>query len=266
MEIKQIALVYFSPTQTTKRVLEGMVTGIENIDIIHIDLTLPVSIFEEITFTSHDLVIFGSPVYAGRIPKDSAVRFKQIKGDQTPAVFVGVYGNRAFEDAVLELKNLMEDQGFVGVAGAAFIGEHSYATPEMNIANGRPDDEDLKIACEFGENTISRLLGCTAIEALPALVVPGNFPHRDPMQPNDSSPETNSDLCTLCGICVDVCPTGAITMKDRIQTDGIKCILCCACTRKCPTSARELQTEQVLKFRTFLVNQHSKRKEPQLFF
>jgi hypothetical protein len=79
---------------------------------------------EPATFPPGLPVLVGAPVYAGRIPPAAAQRFLTLRGNDTPAIPVVVYGNRHYNDALLELADLLTSAGFVPVAGAAFIGEH----------------------------------------------------------------------------------------------------------------------------------------------
>ena len=74
---------------------------------------------------------------------------------------IAVYGNRAFEKAAAELAALAARQGFVPVAAAAFVGEHSYSTPETPVAAGRPDAQDLARAAEFGAAVRKKLAAGT---------------------------------------------------------------------------------------------------------
>ena len=107
MVIKQVKLIYFSPTGTTRKVLESIAKGIGVEDVEHIDLTLPDGAQQTITCFSDELAIIGAPVYGGRLPVDAISRFKQLKASKTFAVVIVVYGNREFEDALLELKILL---------------------------------------------------------------------------------------------------------------------------------------------------------------
>jgi hypothetical protein len=92
----------------------------------------------------NDVVVIGAPVYAGRVAKDAVDYFKTINGAGSLAILVVLYGNREFEDALLELKNIAIDQGFIPFAASAFIGEHSFSSKEFLIAFNRPDEDDLK--------------------------------------------------------------------------------------------------------------------------
>ena len=177
MEMKQVKLIYFSPTGTTRKVVESVAQGITNAPIEHIDLTLPDHARQAITPSPDDLVILGAPVYGGRLPVDAINRFKQMKAGNTLAVVIVVYGNREFEDSLLELKNLAVELGFIPVAGGAFIGEHSFATPDVPIANGRPDSLDVRKAMAFGARIKNKIASLQSSVALTDLEVPGRFPY-----------------------------------------------------------------------------------------
>ncbi|GET20152.1 EFR1 family ferrodoxin [Prolixibacter denitrificans] len=252
-------IVYFSPTHTTRQVLERITNGVNSNPVKHIDLTLSSSAWEA---ESDEITIFGVPVYGGRVPAEATHRLKQIKGNQTPAVVVVVYGNRAYEDALLELRDIVTEQGFVPIAAAAFIGEHSYTTSDYLIAPGRPDTNDLQKADDFGKKINELLL---ETETLSPIAVPGNFPYKPLGQKPPIAPVTVAEKCDQCGICVSVCPTDAITLNDLPETNASACILCCACIKECPTDARVNDSEFIKEKSQWLVDNYSERKEPEVF-
>jgi len=261
---EQTKLVYFSPTETTKKIVEGIARGVESKRVEHLDLTPPdarTRVFHEM----HDeLVLVGAPVYGGRIPIDAVRRLKRLKGNNTPAAIVVVYGNRAYEDALLELRDIVKSIGFQAIAGAAFIGEHSFSTAEMPLAAARPDGTDLLDAVEFGHLLREKLAKMSGVDH-PTLAVPGNFPYRERGEPSGITPITDETLCGKCETCVAVCPAAAITAIDRIETDPTACILCCACVKNCPTGARVLENERIRRTMEWLYEHHSERKEPEMF-
>ena len=234
MKIENMDLIYFSPTQTTKKVLEAIAGGIQAKEVTHIDLTLPASIRQ----LNGDFAVIGVPVYGGRVPISAEQRLQQIDSRNTPAAVVVVYGNREFEDALLELRNIVTDSGFIPIAGGAFIGEHSFATKDRPIAMGRPDPEDLEKAKHFGEQIRGKIADLDSFDKVPKLEVPGNFPYKERKKAPKISPITQETLCTTCGTCASVCPTSAITVNETVLTHTEDCIRCCACVKNCPTEAR----------------------------
>jgi ferredoxin len=270
MNIETLHLLYFSPTQTTKKVLNAIADGFEPEAVRHSDLTLPDSIRSEESGEKiridDGLTIIGVPVYAGRVAPVAADRIRRFKAGGAPAVLVVLYGNREFEDALRELKDLAVEAGFRPIAGGAFIGEHSFADSKFPIACRRPDHEDLKKCAEFGALIKEKIQQISSIDSLPIPEFPGNYPYRDAHPLKDSSPETLEDLCTRCGTCVSVCPTAAIVLEDKILTATGTCIVCCACVKNCPSEARVMRDPQVQAITEWLWQNYHKRKEPQIFF
>ncbi len=260
--------IVFSPTGTTKKVLQSVLRGLAPQSWSETDLTR--SQPRRDTTRNHDdeLVLIGMPVYAGRLPALARERILScVKGMGQKAVIVVVYGNRAYDDALRELRDLALELGFVPVAAAAFVGEHSFSSRDCPIAEGRPDQSDLNRAFEFGARVRKMLLESrdASLEATP-VQVPGNFPYRDGVQPAPISPETDSTQCVLCGACIQACPTGAIHMRDEIlETDKMLCLRCCACTRICPTGARVMVHPRIRELGRILHEKHAGRHEPEFF-
>lgn len=266
MEVKQIKLIYFSPTGTTQKVLESIAEGIAVEDVKHINLTLPEKAQDTIPPFSDEFVIIGAPVYGGRLPVDVISRFKHLKASNTLAILIVVYGNREFEDALLELKNLSIELGFRPVAGGAFIGEHSFASEEIPIANGRPDSLDLQKATDFGVKVKDKVTALQSHDAKMELKIPGTFPYEAKgARTMGVSPVTRKNTCTVCGMCASVCPTTAISINERVETKIELCIRCCACIKNCPEEARVMEDEMWKNIANWLNENCSVRKEPQVW-
>ena len=261
MKISKIKLVYYSPTGTGKRTVEAIKKGMD-LDYDVIDLTPPDTEFKSHSLAKDELAIIAAPVYSGRIPAVAVNRIKKVKGAGTPAVLVAVYGNRAFEDALIELKDITEELGFKAVAGSAFIGQHSFDSEDSPIATGRPDGEDISKAMDFGVKVMEKIKGMGEI---PDLEVPGNHPYRKGGGGDPRSPETDPDSCILCGMCARVCPTGCVEVTDIVETQKEKCTSCTACVQNCPTAARHWEHEGILKAAKWLSTEHGTRREPEVF-
>lgn len=265
MDLTRQKLIYFSPTQTTKNVISAIAEGTGIQDTEQIDLTLPDGAAGGTAEINSGLAIIGAPVYGGRVALDAVNRLQQVKGNNTPAIVVVAYGNREFEDALVELKDIAVSAGFVPVAAGAFIGEHSFANETMPIATGRPDTDDLEAARKFGQSVKQKLDSLQTLDSDVPLEIPGNTPYKERTTRSGISPESISDTCTLCGTCADVCPTAAITVGESVETDKEKCIICCACVKNCPTGSRVMNDPNIQKVTKWLHTNFSARKEPEVF-
>lgn len=271
---QKLALVYFSPTNTTRTVLEEIARGVGKEISVIIDMTKP----GERSKQSHDLsdclVLIGAPVYAGRIPRDAVDSFKLIRASGNPAILTVLYGNREFEDALLELKNLSIDCGLSPLAASAFIGEHSFSSENCPIAINRPDTADLEKAFLFGKQIADMLTRDDApdknnldkkLEKNALVHVPGNFPYRDGMGPGAFSFIEVTDDCDDCGICVTACPKDAVDAADTYSTIDEKCIFCCACIKACPQEARIFKEGPIREKAKWLNENFGEPKEPEFF-
>lgn len=257
MNIKTVHSIVFSPCGGTLRVTEAVAGGIPQERHFH-DHTRPGERRIQ-SFGPEDLVIFGFPVYAGRVPGLAEAVFQNLSGRHTPAVLVAVYGNREFEGALLDLDRLARERGFHPVAAAAAVAEHSLA-PE--VAAGRPDGEDLAALEDFGRRMYERLLAQPDLDAFP-FEAPGAYPDRKPA--GGLKPETDPERCTTCGLCVPACPAEAISEDDPQQTTE-KCVACAACLKVCPEDARAFPPAQAEAIQGWLKSIAAERKRARFFF
>ncbi|ADD67029.1 4Fe-4S ferredoxin iron-sulfur binding domain protein [Denitrovibrio acetiphilus DSM 12809] len=256
---KKLHIIYFSPTGTTLKILLSISKGFPDYEIIMHDLTRPEA-RPEVHITD-GVVLFGVPVYAGRVQVNAVERMKNITGADVPAAAVVVYGNRAFEDALVELKSILKNKGFIPVAAGAFIGEHSYADAGHPVALGRPDAEDDTHALDFGRSIASKVKkGDMNIPD-----VPGNVPYKELALPKGATPKTDDEKCIICGACKKACPTGAMIIAEKVTSNPDLCIMCMACAKVCPRKARYIDTPQINERIEMLVQNCHARREPQFF-
>jgi len=226
--MKKTAAIYFSPTRGTKKYVTAMAKALDE-GFTEIDLTSPETRKKEYSFGPEDLVVIGAPVYAGRLPLISGGLFDRIRGNQTPAIIAVTYGNREFDDALLEAKDICEAKGFVCIAAAGLLAEHTYSA---KLAGGRPDEKDLEEAAAFARK--AKELYESGKGLTPE--VPGNRPYKEskrlPMKTEAG------ERCTECGLCAKTCPVSAIENGPGMEADGELCIGCLACVKRCPRGAR----------------------------
>lgn len=221
----EMEVYYFSPTGGTKKVVEIFVNAMEARSKWY-DLGKKERIPEA---SAAEFTVVAAPVFGGRIPSIVREKIKNLRGAGRKAVTIAVYGNRAYEDALLEMNDILTENGFKVIASGTFVAQHSMA-PEVGA--GRPDQEDAKEIRAFAKAVLNK-------KSTDAMQVPGNHPYK----PEMNVPFTPISLpnCKKCSACVKSCPTDAISLTDEgITTDNTKCILCMACTCVCPEHARIL--------------------------
>ncbi len=236
MKMNELKLVYFSPTGTTRRV---MMETARNIDLKSVSFDF--SVYKEkkpvLKFAPNDFAIFAIPVYGGRVPALFAEYLTAVTGDSTPAALIATYGCREYEDALLELKDIVTGNGFQVIGAAAFPTEHSLVPM---IGSRRPNKADLKVISEFGIELKRRIRKSDSFDQFD-IRVPGNTPYRKYMQ-NSLFPKADVSLCTECKACAKSCPAGAISLKSPKKTDHQKCIGCLRCVRFCRQNARSVSS------------------------
>ena len=234
MEIKSVWAVYFSGTGTTEKVVTTLAKDLAqslNASYQTFCFNLPQSREGELAFGPQDLVVFGVPVYAGRVPNLLLPYIQnKVKGQNTPAVPVVLYGNRNFDDGLMELRNVLFQNGFRPFAAGAFVGEHSFS---KILGAGRPDSEDMALAAQLAEKA-AQLAKDMAQPPEQPVAVEGCDPIRPYSTPRDrhgepikdflkAKPVTDMTNCVHCGLCARICPMGSIDPNDVSNVVG-KCI------------------------------------------
>ena len=283
--------MYFSGTKTTEKVVERIADKLYetlksgrdvNNEAGHedslerkpsIDFTPPQARKKQYCFDAGDVVIFGVPVIAGRVPNVLLGFLDTLSGGGALAIPVVLYGNRDFDDALIELRNILSSKGFKPFAAGAFIGEHSFS---RKLAAGRPDERDLEIADTFAAEAAAKLLQMEAGEIAydGPVEVDGCEPLRPYYKPRDRQgnhinilkvkPKLDDAKCDRCGICAEVCPMGSIKPEEPGIVSGI-CIKCCGCEKLCPQGALYFDDPGYLYHKEELELGYAERKEPKIF-
>lgn len=274
MRVRNIWAVYFSATGTTERTVKTIAAAAAQVldaPWQAVSFTLPQERQEKLQFCTGDLVFVATPVYAGRVP-NVLLPFltENIIGNGAMAVPVVLYGNRNYDDALMELRNILQANHFACVAGAAFVGEHSFSRV---LAAGRPDAEDLALMEGFGE-AVGRKVRRLEHTPETAVAVGGCDPIRPYYKPRDRQgnfinilkvkPVTDRDKCNGCGLCAEKCPMGSIRADNVAEVAGI-CIKCCACVKGCPAGAKYFTDEGYLYHQHELEEMYARRAEVEMF-
>ena len=272
MQFKTVWAVYYSGCGSTRRLLRGMAEAAGEalmLPVRELDYSRPEAREKSYCFTETDLVFWGSPTYAGRLPNVLLPFLRgNFSGGGAAAVAVVLYGNRSYDDALKELCEVLTGNGFLAAAGAAVTAEHAFAPA---LAHGRPNGEDRAAAAEFARKTALTLR--EREHPLP-VTVPGREPigayytplglDGEPARFLKAKPKTDPEQCTRCGLCAAVCPMGSIPREEPTECTGI-CIKCQGCIRGCPAGAKYFDDEAFLSHRAMLEQNYIRRRENEFY-
>lgn len=245
--------ILFSPAGSTAKVADAICSQMRT-KYETIDLSREISSRE---FDDSTVLLAAVPVFGGRIPQTAKERILRLKAKGNPAIAVVVYGNRAYDDALLELKDTLTEIGCTVIAAGAFIGEHSMA---KEVAAGRPDLKDIEKAKQFAAQVLSKMESGQR----ESVNVPGNPDYKTKKAGNGMAPKAGKG-CSSCGLCAKLCPVQAIPKENPKQTLK-SCIGCMRCVSVCPMHARALEKPVKLMVGLALSSAKKEAKQPELFF
>ncbi len=224
--------ITFSPTGTSKQAGARIARAFgEEIRTVDLCAGTP----QEPLFRADDVCVFSAPCYSGRVPETAAKRLADLRGDHTPAVVCVAFGNRAFEDALLELADIVSANGFSVIAGCAVVTHHNIMRA---YGIGRPDADDLAALDAFAAAAAEKRRRGDPSRP----VFPGNRPYRGVS--GGFTPIEVGESCTRCGLCERDCPVGAIDAAHW-PADPDRCIGCMRCIARCPTNSRHRPAENL---------------------
>lgn len=268
----KIQVYYFSPTGATLEVARrfgtklGETTGLE---VEYHSYTLPQERQYLPQFKAGDVVVWATPVYAGRIPNKTLPYVQRaLQGNGNPAIALVTFGNRAYDNALAELVGIMHRGGLKVFGGAAVVTRHAFSD---TLGSGRPNPDDLVALDHFaGEVKMLMRAGLTT-----KLIVKGDEQPTEYYTPLKSDnapagflkarPSCNLELCVRCGKCQYVCPMGSIESRNGVPFFAGICIKCQACRRVCDSGAISFADSEYLSHVAMLERNFAAPKANEFF-
>jgi ferredoxin len=277
---KRAQSLYFSATGNTKKIIGAISKGLDIPLAQPIDITSKKSRETWLGEIEGDMLLVGIPVWHSTFPAVVLPTLKKLNGEGRYAVPVAVCGHAKFGACLPQVAGILKKQGFKIVAAGNFIGQHSYATDESPLGNGRPDEDDLSKARQFGRRIISKLKTdssevCSIVHnsdtACIQIYQEGNTSAQGRMLAESYYPffrvliqPDAKELCSRCNKCAESCPTGAID-ADTLQIDNKICTRCWACVTNCPQGFLQKFISSESPARQWFKEQAVHRGEPQTY-
>ncbi len=270
--VKKIIGVFFSATGNTGQIVTE--TGRYLADSLGVpfesdDFTKPADHTAMRNFSEGDLVIFGTPTYAGRIP-NKILPFVQtlFQGNGAFALPMVTFGNRSFDNSLVELAEELKKNNFHILAAGACACKHAFA----QIGNGRPNSDDEKHREAFCAAVADKVF--TASQPLPEIAIKGNSDltgyyvplglDGQPAKFLKAKPVTDPAKCDSCGTCADLCPMGSIEKEEPANVPGI-CIKCHACVTHCHAGAKSFTDPAFLSHKAMLEEKYQRPAVSEFF-
>ena len=242
--------IIFSPTGGTEKAA-NIISSCWSERVTKIDLSEAKTDFSKCTIDKDDQVLIAMPSFGGRAPSVAIDRLKQISGNGAKCTLVCVYGNRAYEDTLVEMEDAAKECGFHVVAAISAVAEHSIMP---QYAAGRPNESDRMQLVNFAKQILEKT---DAVKN-----IPGNRPYKKAggagLVPK---PAKN---CVRCGLCVKNCPVQAIDPAS-FKADSKKCIACMRCVKECPENVRKANCIMVAAASLLLKKACTVAKKNELF-
>ena len=245
--------IIFSPTGGTERAAKAITQNwpqVETIDLSAADTSYP-----DLSFEEDSLVLIAMPSFGGTAPQLALDRLSMLKGNGAWCAIAAVYGNRAYEDTLVQMEDYAHNAGFRVISAVSAVAEHSII---HEYAAGRPNSDDCKILEKYGEQILEKVSSGDSSTPM----IPGNRPYKKAGA--GLIPKAGSD-CTSCGLCAQKCPAGAISADNLKATEKQKCISCMRCVSICPVHARKVSGLMVSIAAAAIKKACSVEKENELF-
>ena len=245
-----IAIVYFSATSNTRTmaVTIGKEFEARGAEVALHDMTTPKARERGLDLSACDAVIFGFPVHSLRAPRLMREWLETLDGDGMPCAMFFTFGGFMVHPAHHSTAEILKRRQFRVVSSAEFPGKHTYNLGGWKAFPDRPDKRETDLAAQYAEATLKRFSreDASAVSELNRGGFSGEqLDHFETLRFKMVSklPSRDGAECSLCGLCEEACPTGAM---DHLagEADPASCIACLGCVDTCPEDALKINSTE----------------------
>jgi len=239
----KILLAYFSATGNTAAVAREIKTQLSEMggQVDEWDITTPAGRSQDRDLSPYEAFVFGFPTYAMRPPRLAREWLATLEGGGRKCATFFSFGGFGVEPCHYTTKKILDQRGFRLAASAQFLGAHTFNLGGWRAMAGRPDESDFQTAREFASRSFQRFSGQDQDLIGPLREPEVSEAELDALETRrfvvvSQLPTRAGRECSLCGICEEMCPSGAMD-AERGEADREKCLTCFRCLANCPEEA-----------------------------
>ncbi|MFH1136476.1 MAG: EFR1 family ferrodoxin [Pseudomonadota bacterium] len=242
----KVLMAVFSATGNTAAIGKAIGRRLAELgaEVEYLDVTALADRSRPVDLSPYQALVVGSPIHSMRAPRLVRDWLETLDGQGKKCALFLTYGGFQVHPAHATTQNILRRRGFDFTASAEFPGKHTFNLGGWQALPDRPNEPDFATAREYAEKIHPRLAGLDSGRV--GDLDPGPYTEQEldafeqfRFKMADKLPSRGGEDCSLCLLCQDQCPTGAMNAEQG-AADPAKCILCLRCLAVCP--------EQALKF------------------
>jgi len=241
-----VLILYFSATGNTAKIAKVLKQKFNEVgvEVTLSDITPLAERQGMIDFEPYQAVVFGAPTHSRRAPRIMREWLRTLDGQGKKCSMFFTYGGFGVHPAHYSTRQILNEQNFIVVSSAEFLGAHTFNLGGWRALEDRPNSLDFEVAKDYVELTCKRFTGederiLGELEKTEYTEEQLDSAESLRFKKLTQLPTRGGEECSLCLECEELCPTGAMEAESG-EADKKKCIACLACVSNCPESALKI--------------------------
>lgn len=242
----KVLILYFSATGNTAKitkVIEEKFTEM-GAEVTTSDITSYADRQQKTDLKPYQAVVFGAPIHSWRAPRVVREWLRTLDGQGKKCSMFFTYGGFGVHPTHYSTRQILQEQNFIVVSSAEFLGAHTFNLNGWKAMEGRPDELDFEVAKEYATITYKRFTGeddriLGELEKTEYTLEQLDSIETFRFNVLTQLPSRGGEECSMCFVCEESCPTGAMD-ADSGEADKEKCIACLACVVNCPENVLKI--------------------------